>query len=260
VPDALLDLILGSSCVVCSRAGRLLCRTCHQGLPRKAATCWPTPCPPGLARPVAAGEYAGALKVLVNAHKEQQRFALAGPLGELLALSVLGHTGPGSSRPFVLVPVPSRAAVVRARGHDPLLRVALRAASRLRRHGLTTIVARPLRSVRAPEDQAGLGAEARARNLAGSMSCSPARARRCLPSGPGPEPLVVVVDDVITTGATVREAQRALEEEGVLVAGVATVAATQRTSLGTNGPTSWTAGPGVLRESRRSLPFSGPDD
>jgi predicted amidophosphoribosyltransferase len=260
VPDALLDLLLGSSCVVCGRAGRLLCRTCHHGLPRTAATCWPTPCPAGLARPVAAGAYAGALKLLVNAHKEQQRFALAGPLGELLALSVLGHTGPGTGTPVVLVPVPSRAAVVRARGHDPLLRVAVRAASRLRRHGLTTFVARPLRSVRVAEDQAGLGAEERARNLAGSMSCSPARARRCLPRGAGRGPLVVVVDDVITTGATVREAQRALEEEGVVVAGVATVAATQRTSLGTNGPTSWTAGPGVLRESRGSLPFSGADD
>jgi predicted amidophosphoribosyltransferase len=260
VRDAILDLLVGSSCVVCGRAGRLLCRSCHQGLPRRAAVCWPTPCPPGLARPVAVGAYAGALKVLVNAHKEQQRFALAGPLGELLALSVLAQAQPGSGRPVVLVPVPSRAAVVRARGHDPLLRVAVRAASRLRRQGVATFVARPLRSVRVAEDQAGLGAEARARNLAGSLSCSPTRARRCLPSGNGPEPLVVVVDDVITTGATLREAQRALEVEGVLVAGVATVAATQRTSLRTNGPTSWTAGLGVLRESRRSLPFSGADD
>jgi predicted amidophosphoribosyltransferase len=242
VPDALLDLLLGSSCVVCGRAGRLLCRACHAGLPRTAATCWPTPCPPGLARPVAVGEYDGALKLLVNAHKEKQRFALARPLGDLLAVSVLGHTGPGGRLPVVLVPVPSRASVVRARGHDPLLRITVRAASRLRRHGLPVLVARPLRSVRAAEDQAGLGAEARARNLAGSMACSPSRARRCLPSGPGPGPLVVVVDDVITTGATVREAQRALEVEGVPVVGVATVAATRRTSDRDQRPHSRTAG------------------
>jgi predicted amidophosphoribosyltransferase len=243
VPDALLDLLLGSSCVVCGRAGRLLCRPCHRELPRTAATCWPTPCPPGLAHPLAVGEYDGALKLLVNAHKEQQGFALAGPLGDLLAISVLGHTGLGRGRPVVLVPVPSRASDVRARGHDPLFRITVRAASRLRRHGLPAFVVRPLRNVRVAEDQAGLGAEARARNLAGSMACLPSRARRCLPSGPGPEPLVVVVDDVITTGATVREAQRALEEEGVTVVGVATVAATRRTSGGTNDPTSWTAGP-----------------
>jgi predicted amidophosphoribosyltransferase len=246
VPDALLDLLLGSSCVVCGRAGRLLCRECRGRLPRRAATCWPTPCPPGLARPVAVGEYDGALKVLVNAHKEQQRFALAGPLGDLLAVSVLAHaapfTSPGTGPPVVLVPVPSRSTVVRARGHDPLLRVAVKAASRLRRHGLHASVSRPLRTVRAAEDQAGLGAEARFRNLAGSMACSPARTRRCLSSGAGPGPLVVVVDDVITTGATLREAQRALEQEGVAVAGVAAVAATRRTTAGTIGPTCWTAG------------------
>jgi predicted amidophosphoribosyltransferase len=240
VPDALLDLVLGSACVVCGSAGRLLCRPCREALPRQAVTCWPTPCPPGLARPVAVGVYDGALKQLVNAHKEHQRFALAGPLGDLLATAVMGHTGRAHGQAVVLVPVPSRASVVRARGHDPLLRIAVRAASRLRRHGLPARVARPLRSVRPAEDQARLGAQARARNLAGSMACSPARARLFLPSGP--RPLVVVVDDVITTGATVREAQRALEEREVVVAGIATVAATQRTSARTNGPTSWTAG------------------
>jgi predicted amidophosphoribosyltransferase len=233
VPDPVLDLLLGSACAVCGRPGRALCATCRSRLPRTPVTAMPSPCPPGLAPTVAAGEYGGALKLLVNAHKEQGRFALAEPLGDLLALSVLALTGPGrmdpwrgSLPPVLIVPVPSRGSVVRRRGHDPLLRIAQRAAARLRALGLPVTVARLLRSTRRARDQAGLGAADRARNLAGSMACTTAVAAR---HGVGRAALVVV-DDVVTTGATVREAQRALEAAGCMVAGVAAVAATRRTT------------------------------
>lgn len=225
--DALLDLLLGSRCAVCERPGRVLCPACREALPRDPVESWPTPTPPGLARPLAVGEYADALKLLVNAHKEQRRFALARPLGDLLAMAALGHLG-GTAGPALLVPVPSRAAVVRARGHDPLTRVALRAATRLRGHGVEASVGRVLRTVRVTEDQAGLGAGARAGNLAGSMACR-GRAELLPPTR------VIVVDDVITTGATVREAQRALEAGGVGVLGIAVVAATRRTRKGPAG-------------------------
>ena len=86
-----------------------------------------------------------------------------------------------------------------------------------------------LRSVRAPRDQAGLGAAERSANLDGSMRCPPGASTALLGrDGSGSGPAVVVVDDVLTTGATAREAQRALEAAGVPVAGVATVAATRR--------------------------------
>jgi predicted amidophosphoribosyltransferase len=187
---------------------------------------------------VAVGEYDGPLKRLVNAHKEQGRFALAAPLGDLLATAALAHTGPvpsrtgpaGSLSRVLLVPVPSRGPVVRRRGHDPLLRITLRAASRLRLMGVPAGTGRLLRSVRVSADQAGLGAAERARNLSGSMACVTGAVRRHGAALAGTSPLVVVVDDVITTGATVREAQRALEAEDVPVAGIAVVAATRRTS------------------------------
>jgi predicted amidophosphoribosyltransferase len=219
--DASRDLVLGTRCLGCERPGRVLCRTCAASLPRAARPAWPTPTPPGLAPPFAAGDYDGLLKALVLEHKEHGAFALAAPLGDVL-VGVVGDlvdiVGPSA---VTLVPVPSRRAVVRRRGHDPLLRTARRAAGRLRRVGVPTVVRRALVPVGRVRDQAGLSAAERAANLAGSMACR----RRFSTDHDG---LLVVVDDVITTGATLREAQRALEDAGVRVDAVAAVAATRR--------------------------------
>lgn len=245
--DACLDLMLGSCCAVCGRPGRLLCTACAAGLPADAGPRWPTPCPDGLALPVAAGDYDGAVKVLVNAHKERGQFSQVRPLGRLLARSVtelvrmlddgLGAASIGS---WTLVPVPSRPAVVRARGHDPMLRVSRHAAGLLRRAGTNVVVCRALRPVTRARDQTGLHAAERAENLRGSMA-----ATRHADALRGPGTFVVVTDDVLTTGSTAREAQRALEERGIPVVGIATVAATRKR---------WT------RESGPSLPFSDTDD
>lgn len=246
--DDVLDLALGSSCVVCARPGRLLCRGCRAALPQEAAVCRPTPCPPGLAVPFACGEYDGPLKVMVNAHKEHQRFALAAPLGDLLAVAVAAvlRAVPSARRGCALVPVPSRRGVVRARGHEPMLRMARVAAARLRAEGTWCHVAPVLRTSGAAADQSGLGAAERATNLAGTMSC-PGRGARALARWSRDRGLsVVVVDDVLTTGSTAREAQRALEQAGLDVAGIAAVAATRRTFR--------------PREAGGSLPFSDRGD
>jgi predicted amidophosphoribosyltransferase len=215
--DAAVDLLLGSCCAGCERPGRVLCRDCREALPRTGRPAWPTPTPPGLVLPVAGGEYAGPLRALVLAHKEHRRLALARPLGAVLAgvVAVLPV-----SPPYRLVPVPSTRQAVRTRGHDPLARIACAAAAALRRDGRPATVERLLVPARRAADQAGLDRAARAANLAGALRClrPPTRA-----AGP-----LVVVDDVVTTGATLREAQRALEDAGHQVAGAAVVAATVR--------------------------------
>ena len=182
---------------------------CEDGLaglrPGAAA---PSPCPAGLPRTWAAGAYGGPLRGALLAHKERGRLALAAPLGVLLAGTVDALRSPA-----VLVPVPSARAAVRARGHDHALRLARAAAAA--GGGRAQALLEPARRV---ADQGGLGARERADNLAGAL-----RARRPLDGLP-----VVVVDDVVTTGATLVEAARALREGGAAVRGCAVLAATVR--------------------------------
>lgn len=183
-------------------------------------------------RPTSAGEYAPPLRALVVDHKEHGRLALARPLGRLLATAVLDawRASRGSAWPPVLqlVPVPSHPAVVRSRGHDPLLRVSRASAAALRRDGARAGVVPLLRVAARPGDQAGLDAQERARNVHGRFEVRTPRRGADRPAlGRVP---VVLVDDVITTGATLREAQRALAEAGIVPIGAATVAATRRRS------------------------------
>lgn len=165
------------------------------------------------------------MRELVLAHKERAVHALAAPLGEVLAHVVLGaqRLQPGLLDPDVwLVPVPSHRSVVRARGHDPVLRIARRAAHELRRRGTSASVRGLLGVVGRPEDQAGLGAAQRRANLDGRFR---ARAPRPPSRASG---AVLLVDDVVTSGATLREAQRALEESGWSPRAAVTLAATRR--------------------------------
>lgn len=228
--DAVTDLLLGGRCVGCGRAGRLLCPGCAATLPATARPAWPDPTPPGLVPPFAAAPYDGVVRAMVLGLKEHRLLGLARPLSGLLAGAVASAAPPG---PVVLVPVPSRPSSVRARGHDPTYALALGAARRLRHAGHDVRAVRLLRTRPGLVDQAGLDAAARARNLDGSMAC-PTRALRRL-ARLTPRARVVVCDDVLTTGATAREAQRALEAVGLQVVAVATVAATRRRRAGRQG-------------------------
>ncbi|MEX0429569.1 ComF family protein [Nocardioides sp. DS6] len=225
--DAYADLVLGGACVGCARPGRLLCPDCRAGLPTVARTAWPTPSPPGLVRPVAAAPYDGTVKQLVLGLKERRLLGLAAPLARLMALAVR-EAMTGVDVPVVLVPVPSRPSSVRERGLDSTYVVTDRAARLLRREGRQVAAVRLLRTRPGVVDQAGLDAAHRAANLAGSMTCPSPALRRL--ARRRPRTLVVICDDVVTTGSTAREAQRALESVGLRVLAVAAVAATAKRS------------------------------
>lgn len=220
--DVFADLVLGGTCVGCGHPGRPLCRSCAATLNTTAHRSWPSPTPAGMATPWSAAAYDGVVRSMVVAHKERRVLALRRPLARLLAGGVAAATS--RDVPVLLVPVPSRPGSSRTRGHDPTDALTGEAARLLRGRGYEARRARLLVSRGAVADQAGLDAAARALNLAGSMCCPTARLRRVA----GRRTRVVVCDDVLTTGATAREAQRALEAVGLEVAGIATAAATRR--------------------------------
>ena len=231
--DAGLDLVTGSRCAGCSRPGRTLCPACREQLTRmQPRLSRPDPLPPLLAglTLMSAGPYDGLVRELIVAHKERRRLALARDLGRLLAVvteaALASVTGPGAA--VALVPVPSAPAATRARGHDPLLRITRVAAVRLRRRGTECTVARLLHQRRLVADQAGLSAAARAANLDGALVVRKTDAVANRDSAVLGDRQVLVVDDVVTTGASLAAAVSALRAAGHPPQAGVTLAATAR--------------------------------
>ena len=230
--DEALDLFLGSRCVGCDAPGRMLCHRCRAGLSTRAAVAWPSPVPDGLVTPWATEAYDGAVRELVVGHKDRGQWGHRRVLGELLARAVIAATaGLDPDVPVLLVPVPSRPGAGRQRGYEATAALVRSAATRVRRERSVGVA--PLVVSRGAADQAGLDAAGRAANVRHSMHCPTATLARV--ARRSPRAYVVVCDDVITTGATAREAQRALESVGLAPVAVAAVAATRRRGAG-GGP------------------------
>ncbi|MCM2419661.1 phosphoribosyltransferase family protein [Streptomyces sp. RKAG293] len=219
-------LVLPVDCAGCGLPRTALCGACGEllGSPDGAAVrrVLPDPAPGGLPEVHAAATYADEVRAVVLAHKERGALGLARPLGAALAGAVLKVDTVG---PLLLVPVPSARRTVAARGHDATRRIARCAAGELRRSGRRARVAAVLRQRRAVADQARLGGRERLENLSGAVVVT-GSGHRLLEVAP-----VVLVDDLMTTGASLAAAARAVEAAGGRIAGAAVVAGPVETEL-----------------------------
>jgi predicted amidophosphoribosyltransferase len=224
---SVLELLLPSRCAGCGRHDepelrlRGLCPQCVAAIRQSVPVSWDIAVPGThtVVPAFAAGAYDGVIRAALLDYKERGRLCLRGELGGSLAVSVLGVAGRDYSS-LLLVPVPSAAATRRARGHDPVGAMAAIAAGYLRAMGLSVEVRAVLRQGRSVSDQSGLDVDARRANLAGALAVR----RPALVQGRR----VVIVDDIVTTGATAAEAARALSHAGAVVIGIACVAGTVR--------------------------------
>jgi predicted amidophosphoribosyltransferase len=207
----MLDLVLPLECGGCGAPSTKWCAACGQELAVK-------PDQPHLITPrvdpgvpvLSLGRYAGARREAIVAVKEHGRADLIAPLAlalrsglhNLLAWGVIGT-------PLTVVPAPTRRSAARRRGGDPVTRIA-RAATAGHK-GVDVIQALRLRAL--VRDSVGLSGADRQRNIAGRVKITKPVAGD-----------VLVVDDIVTTGATTSESVRMLHIAGVHVAGVLAIA------------------------------------
>jgi predicted amidophosphoribosyltransferase len=179
-----------SGCAGCGRPGAPLCEPCE------AALTPPTACAPlrGIRRVVAPWAYAGAARALVLALKLRGERPAAEPLVAAMrdAVARVGVAG------GTITWVPGRRADIRTRGfdHAEVLARGVAAALGLTAEGL-------LERVGTPADQTTLPAAERRRNLLGAFSATPG-GKEAIHSG------VILVDDLVTTGATAASCAAAL--------------------------------------------------
>ncbi len=218
---ALLDLVLPARCAVCAAPCRPLCSSCVAdlvaGLFEAPCRVAPEPCPAGLPPVTAAGPYSGALASAISAYKDGDRRDLSAILAPVL-YEVMTVAHPRDA--LLVVPVPSSARATRRRGDAPVADLARRAVQADPSGRLSVVAA--LTPVRRIADQTTLTRRGRAANLANAYAVSPRWRERVAGRR------VLIVDDVLTTGATCAEAARALRSAGAVVVGAATLAATRR--------------------------------
>ncbi len=233
----LLELLLPPACPLCGGSmpqgpGRPpLCRACLTGIPPLESPCCPRcslpypaekgsdhlcePClrqAPPFSWAAALGLYQGSLRTAVHRFKFSGAIGLDRPLANLLAEKLKERVE--DFQPDLLVPVPLHPARLRQRSYNQSLLLA----RQLSRHWQVPTAHRLLMRTQETPSQQGLSADIRRRNLKGAFSLlHPLCGKR-----------ILLVDDVLTTGATARECSRVLLSGGASAVSATVLARTPR--------------------------------
>jgi ComF family protein len=208
VRDALLDawaVIMPVECAGCASPDRALCAGCRIRL--RSDPTWHrlsdgTPV-------VSALDYSGTVRQVILALKEKGRTDVAGALAAPLRSAIEAAAELTDAPPPELALVPPSRSSFRRRGYDPVALLVRKAG--FAHHAV-------LRHARRTLQQKSLNLESRSANVAGSLHATGALSGRSF----------ILVDDVMTTGATMAEAARAIRQAGGQVLCGATVAHTER--------------------------------
>lgn len=219
-------VLLPVSCAACGAPDRAVCGSCRAALR-------PTPHRVERAgRAVWAGlEYHGLVASAIGAFKDGDRTDAAPVLALALRSAIVAALAelPSGSGTVEICTIPSTPRATRRRGYAPVELLLARCGIR------STAV---LRLTRDRRDQSGLGLEERRANAAGSLEARRGLAGRSF----------LIVDDVLTTGATLAEATRALTVAGAHAAAAAVLSETPRRHL---------PGAGSSRETLRDIGAPG---
>lgn len=235
------ELMVPQACASCGQGNRAVCRVCRLlftgfTMDPREVSATARHLPEGLVA-WAAGGYRHEVARLVLAFKNGLRTDAAPLLARALARSlaaweqaVLDQGVLGAGEEVLLVPVPSSAAAYRRRGFDPAELLLRRALASTGPGPFRYRVAAVLRRRRAeafssPSGQKGLGRTGRAARAHGSMLVAPRVLQRWCGGAPDlAGRACLLVDDVLTTGASLREAARVVQEAGGAVVGAVVLA------------------------------------
>jgi ComF family protein len=213
----LTKLLFAGDCLLCSEGAGYttnLCDACYTALPKLGSGCptcarvlpTPTLCSdcylrkPAFSVTRAPYEYAKEIKFLIGRAKFESSLAAALTLGELLA-NWLNKTL--TTRPDLIIPVPLHASRLRHRGYNQAQEMA-RTVSRHLGVEMSVNACARIRNTQPQSEM--LGGQARQRNVRGAFHCKQLPRRFAS---------IALVDDVMTTGATLRELAAQLSQSGI---------------------------------------------